>query len=76
MRADVSVFLGGERRWVISIVGFRNLEVDWVVEGVLKVVTWPGRITRMTELIDVTSGGVLFRAVASFDPGLEPPVTR
>jgi hypothetical protein len=59
-RAVIAIFEDGKPASYLRIKGFKNLNVEWVTEDVLKVDTWPGRSLQIVELLDITNGLVLY----------------
>lgn len=59
-RAVIAISEDGKPASYLMIKGFKNLNVEWVTEDVLKVDTWPGRSLQIVELLDITNGRVLY----------------
>jgi hypothetical protein len=63
MKAQVVVFQDGQPRWQFGFTGFKNFDADWIDEKALKIVSWPGTRVRVTELINVETGKIIYRSV-------------
>jgi hypothetical protein len=63
MKAHAVVFQAGHPRWQFDFTGFKNFDVDWIDEKVIKIVSWPGTRVRVTELINVETGKIIYRSV-------------
>ncbi len=62
MKAHIVVFKTGHPRWQFDFTSFRNLDVDWIDENVIKIVSWPGTRVRVTELINIETGKIVYRS--------------
>jgi hypothetical protein len=69
VRSDIIVIQNGKKECLLTIGGFKNLYVDWITEEILKIDNWPGpgNSLRLTELIDVETGKVLFKSATRYD---------
>lgn len=62
MKAQIIIFQDGRPKYKFDFTGFKNFEVDWIDEKVLKIVSWPGTRVRVTELINVETGEIIYRS--------------
>jgi hypothetical protein len=62
MKAHFVIFQAGHPRWQFDFTGFKNFDVDWIDEKVIKIVSWPGTRARVTELINVETGKIIYRS--------------
>lgn len=72
-KASVLVFHGKQPVWELEIVGFKNFQVDWVTEDVLKVESWPTSTLQLVELINLKSGEVIYRSATRHASGKLTP---
>jgi hypothetical protein len=67
-RSDIIVFDKDMAKWRVAAAGFKNLDVDWVTNEVLKIELSPGAGNSLvlTELINVETGQVVYRAAIRY----------
>jgi hypothetical protein len=52
----------------LNIKGFKNLDVEWIDEDVLKIESWPGTSVQLIELINTENGHILYRSATGIYP--------
>lgn len=57
----------------LEVSGFKNLDVQWVTEDVLKIEIWLGASLELIELIEVQTGRVLYRTATAHGFASTPP---
>jgi len=62
VKAQFVVFQDGKPKWRFDFIGFRDADADWIDEKTLKIVYWPGTRVRVTELINVETGKIIYRS--------------
>lgn len=73
MKVRVVVFEAGKPKCQFDFTGFKNFDAGWIDENVLKIVSWPGTRVKVTELINVETGKVIYRSAEGVYDRLEPP---
>ena len=58
----VVVFQNDQPKWTFDFKGFDDFDADWIDEKTLKIVYWPGTHAKVTELIDVEAGKVIYKS--------------
>jgi len=73
MKARIVVFQDERPECQFDFTGFKDFDADWIDEKVLKIVSWPGTRVKITELVNVETGKVVYRAAEGIFDRLEPP---
>ncbi|HVU27683.1 MAG TPA: hypothetical protein VHG71_08100 [Verrucomicrobiae bacterium] len=58
----VVVFQDCRPKYKFDFQGFADWDADWIDEKLLKIVYWPGTRVRVTELINVETGKIIYRS--------------
>jgi hypothetical protein len=73
MKAQVVVFQNGRPKYEFEFKGFKDFDADWIDEKLLKIVSWPGTRVKVTELINVETGRVIYKSAEGLYDRLGPP---
>jgi hypothetical protein len=68
-RAEIIIYENKKVQSILDIKGFKApLEARWIGEEVLEVESWPGRCVQLIELVNVTTGKVIYKSALGVYP--------
>jgi len=74
-KVRIVVFQDGQPQCQFDFTGFKDFDADWIDEKVIKIVSWPGTRARVTELVNVETGKIIYRSADGIYDRLEPPLS-
>ena len=72
MKARIVVFQDRKPKYRFDFNRFKGFDADWIDERVLKIVSWPGSRVRVTELVNVETGKIIYRSADGIYENPEP----